>query len=185
MTRPDLSTRDSDATRTADPSAAMLGWIDAQVERMLERVVTLAEVNSGTTNRAGVERVAALVEPMLAELADTVERVPLPPRVQVNDDGRSLSIPSADALLATRRPNAPRRVLLNIHLDTVFGPDHPFQSVTRPDEHTLHGPGVADAKGGLIVMLTALEAFERFAAPRDVGWQIVLNPDEEIGSPAS
>lgn len=83
--------------------------------------------------------------------------------------------------------NVPHQVLLGIHLDTVYGSDHRFQSVDRSvdDENQtiLHGPGVADAKGGVSVMLTA---FETFAATdeksQNVGWRLFLNPDEEIGS---
>src|SRR5216110_2553997 len=50
---------------------------------------------------------------------------------------------------------APLRVLLNIHIDTVYPADHPFQRVEQIDHNTLRGPGVIDAKGGLVVMLTA------------------------------
>jgi len=49
----------------------------------------------------------------------------------------------------------------------------------------LHGPGVADAKGGLAVMLVALLAFEQSPLRNHVGWQVLINPDEEIGSPGS
>jgi glutamate carboxypeptidase len=76
-------------------------------------------------------------------------------------------------------------VLLVIHTDTVFGPDHPFQQVTRMDGNLLNGPGVADAKGGLAVLLTALEAFERSELASKLGWEVMLNPDEELGSPGS
>jgi glutamate carboxypeptidase len=73
---------------------------------------------------------------------------------------------------------------LNIHLDTVYPPDSPFQSA-REEAGVLRGPGVADAKGGLAVMLTALEALERSPDAEGIGWRVVLNPDEEIGSPGS
>jgi glutamate carboxypeptidase len=49
----------------------------------------------------------------------------------------------------------------------------------------LSGPGVADAKGGLVVMLTALRALERSSVASKLGWEVALNPDEEIGSPGS
>ncbi|MCP6247874.1 M20/M25/M40 family metallo-hydrolase, partial [Klebsiella pneumoniae] len=44
---------------------------------------------------------------------------------------------------------------------------------------------VADMKGGISVMLAALEAFELHPARELVGWIVLLSPDEEIGSPAS
>lgn len=49
----------------------------------------------------------------------------------------------------------------------------------------LYGPGVADLKGGLVVMLKALEALEKSPWAENIGWEVLINPDEEIGSPGS
>ena len=144
-----------------------------------------AAINSGTSNQTGVDTIARQAADWLAGFADQVNRVPLPPIEEIDDTGRKASSPVADAVVAVCRPEAPRRVLLNIHLDTVYGLDQPFQTVCRPEPGILHGPGVADAKGGLVVMLAALEAFERSEAASKIGWEVILNPDEEMGSPAS
>ena len=91
----------------------------------------------------------------------------------------------ADALKITVRPDAPIQIVLTGHYDTVFPADSRFQTVaTRPDG-ALNGPGVADMKGGISVMLAALEAFETHPDRHGVGWTVLLSPDEEIGSPAS
>jgi glutamate carboxypeptidase len=66
-------------------------------------------------------------------------------------------------------------------MDTVYGVDHPFQA-TKLSTETLNGPGVADLKGGLAVMLVALEALERSPWKDKIGWRVFLNTDEEIGS---
>ncbi len=165
-----------------------LAWIDSQHGAMADRVARWCRINSGTANQEGVEHVAAAVLPVLKALTDDVTRVPLPAYETVDDAGRLTQHPVAPAIVARKRPDAPVQALLVIHLDTVYGPEHPFQDVaTSDDQQTMHGPGVADAKGGLAVMLTALECLER-AEPqhRDrVGWTVLLNPDEEIGSPAS
>ena len=47
------------------------------------------------------------------------------------------------------------------------------------------GPGVIDAKGGLVVLLTAIDAVERSDLAGNLGWELFLNTDEEIGSPGS
>lgn len=83
------------------------------------------------------------------------------------------------------RPEAPLRVLLCGHYDTVYGEDHPFQQCAKPDGDLLRGPGVADMKGGLAVMLEALSAFERFPERESAGWTVMITADEEIGSPVS
>lgn len=77
------------------------------------------------------------------------------------------------------------RVLLAGHMDTVFGADHPFQSARLIDGDTLNAPGAADMKGGLLVMLFALQAVERSRLADRIGYEIVINADEEIGSPGS
>jgi glutamate carboxypeptidase len=49
----------------------------------------------------------------------------------------------------------------------------------------LSGPGVADMKGGIAVMLAALSAFEDSPLASRLGYDVVLNSDEEVGSPGS
>jgi glutamate carboxypeptidase len=103
----------------------------------------------------------------------------------VDSAGNVVPAPLGKAVSIVKRPDAPFHVLLNIHYDTVFGPEHPFQETTLVDDDTLVGPGVVDAKGGLVVMLTALSAFEQSDVRDGLGWEVLINPDEEIGSPGS
>jgi glutamate carboxypeptidase len=70
-------------------------------------------------------------------------------------------------------------------MDTVFGVDHEFQQTRWVEPGVLNGPGVADMKGGLAVMLAALKAVEHSPAANRLGYEIVINSDEEVGSPAS
>ncbi len=95
-----------------------------------------------------------------------------------------VSKPLGEAISFMKRPGAGVKILLNIHMDTVYAPEAGFAKV-KEAEGKLVGPGVADAKGGLAVMLTALEALERSEHAQRVGWTVVINPDEEIGSPGS
>ena len=55
-------------------------------------------------------------------------------------------------------------MLFTGHMDTVYPVDHPFQALRAAADGTLDGPGVADMKGGLAVMLAALAAVEAVAA---------------------
>jgi len=83
------------------------------------------------------------------------------------------------------RPDAPVRILLNGHFDTVYEADDPFQRCRWLDSTRLNGPGVADMKGGLVTLLAALEAFEQTPHAAKLGWDVLLTPDEETGSHGS
>jgi glutamate carboxypeptidase len=70
-------------------------------------------------------------------------------------------------------------------MDTVYPAEHPFQHGHWLDADTLNAPGAADMKGGIAVMLAALQAFETSAAAASVGYDVMVNSDEETGSLSS
>jgi glutamate carboxypeptidase len=73
-------------------------------------------------------------------------------------------------------------MLFTGHMDTVFPADHPFQAQQWLENGVLNGPGVADMKGGLALMLAALEAVEASPLAERLGYEVVINSDEETGS---
>lgn len=152
---------------------------------MIQLVTRWSNINSGTYNLDGIERYAADVQREFASLGAQMSRIPLAPQEVIDLTGNVAQVPLADAIRFTQRADAPFKIFLCIHLDTVFAPEHPFQAPKRIDARTLRGPGVADAKGGLVVMLTALRALERSELAGNIGWDVLLNTDEEIGSPGS
>jgi glutamate carboxypeptidase len=162
-----------------------LSWIDGQRNALRERVMAWAGINSGTGNLEGLRRLASVLVSEFGRLGGELQLVDLPPAEEVDSEGQVRARSLGQAIGIIKRPRAPVRVLLAIHYDTVYGEDHPFQQVTAVDERTLRGPGAADAKGGLAVLLTAVEALERSEFAERIGWEILLNPDEEIGSPGS
>lgn len=162
-----------------------LGWIDSRFGWMRDTLIDLARINSGSHNVAGVNRVGDAMTALLTPLTDSCERVTLPAMDYIDDDGQPAQRPLGNAIRARKRTKTPVRALLCGHLDTVFGPEHPFQDVRTTAGNRLNGPGVADLKGGLVVMLTALQALERSPWAQRIGWEVLLNPDEEIGSPGS
>jgi glutamate carboxypeptidase len=162
-----------------------LDWIRAQVPAQREELLRLSAINSGSYNVAGVNAVADRVERLLAPLADRVERIELPPHRVTTDGGDVAEHAVGRALRLSRRRDARLRVFLGGHLDTVFGAEHPFQQPRATGADQLTGPGVADLKGGLLVMGLALAALERSPWKDALGWEVLCNPDEEIGSEGS
>src|SRR3546814_6606987 len=69
-------------------------------------------------------------------------------------------------------------MLFTGHMDTVYPADHPFQDQRFLDANTLNGPGVADMKGGLALLLAALEAVETTPLAGRIGYEVVINSDE-------
>ncbi|KTT76796.1 hydrolase [Sphingomonas endophytica] len=157
----------------------------AAVERldagaMLSRVEHWAAINSGTRNLAGCAAMADMLANAFAALPGTIRLVEPEAAETVGDDGRVAALAHGRHLHLSVRPDAPLRLLLTGHLDTVYPADHPFQALTWREPGVLNGPGVADMKGGLAVMLEALLAVEALA-PR-IGYDVVINSDEETGS---
>ena len=171
--------------RILQPDQAVLDHIAAREADIIGRTLDWAEVNSGSRNAAGLNTMLDLLEAQARRLPAEVTRLPTQGSVTVGDDGAVETLAHADALQITARPEAPVQVVLTGHYDTVFPADSRFQTiVTRPDG-ALNGPGVADMKGGISVLMAALEAFETHPDRANVGWTVLLSPDEEIGSPAS
>jgi len=152
-------------------AAAYRPSMDFSASRSL--LVSWAETNSGSNHIAGLERMRAALHSEFSTLPGVrIENVPL-------------AGTGASALRVRQRPDAPLQILLSGHYDTVYGADHPFQKCAQPEGDTLRGPGVADMKGGIVVMLTALREFESAPEAHRLGWEVVLTPDEETGSVAS
>lgn len=125
---------------------------------------------------------AGLVADLFAPVADEVDLLDLQPLEEVDELGQVRPVPLGQVVRAVRRPRASRQVLLVGHYDTVFPPGSSFAGIADEDG-VWRGPGVVDAKGGLVVAALALELAE--AVGLEVGWEVLVVPDEEIGSPGS
>ncbi|HYE45668.1 MAG TPA: hydrolase [Caulobacter sp.] len=151
---------------------------------LVGRAVGWCAGNSGSRNLEGLRATLDLLTGVWGEALPqaAVSHEALEPTVELGVDGRESLHQPPPALLLTMRPEAPVQVVLTGHYDTVFAAGSPFQAVRERGDGALNGPGIADMKGGISVMLGALEAFETFPGREAVGWRVLLSPDEEIGS---
>jgi glutamate carboxypeptidase len=152
---------------------------------MLAQTERWSALNSGTGNLAGLARQAEELASAFAELPGEVALHVPATITAVDAAGREVELAHGKHLVLSVRPKAERRFLLTGHMDTVYPADHPFQTARWSDGDTLNAPGAADMKGGIAVMLHALRAFENSAAARSVGYDVLINSDEETGSLSS
>jgi len=152
---------------------------------MIKQLHQFCDINSGTTNLSGLVQMRHALHAAFSPVADDIQTITLPEITQITMNGNRALQACGDALYIRKRPELKRRVLLSGHMDTVYDINHPFQTLTYLNDNQLNGPGVADMKGGLVVMLHALLAFESTPQASALGWDILINADEETGSLAS
>jgi glutamate carboxypeptidase len=162
---------------------AVLGEIRA--DTMLANTLEWVAINSGTRNLPGLASMAEALAESFSTLPGGVTLVDPEPAEIVTATGAVEPLDHGQHLHLRVRPEAPVQLLFTGHMDTVYGADHPFQSARWKEDGTLNGPGAADMKGGLAVMLAALQAVETSPAATRLGYEVVINSDEETGSFAS
>lgn len=154
-------------------------------EAMLERTLHWAAINSGTTNLAGLRRMAEEICDAFSALPGDIALKQPEPVTAVDAEGLEYEQEHGRHFVLRVRPDAERRFLLTGHMDTVYPADHPFQHCNWLDDDTLKGPGTADMKAGLSVILEALKAFESTPEALSCGYDVMINSDEETGSLSS
>ena len=168
-----------------DADKALLSAIEGRGEAMCRRTVEWSEVNSGSWNAGGLASMVPLLKGRLDELPGETLAHENDGIELISAQGEPHKVPTGPVITHTCRPDAPVQIVLTGHYDTVFPPDIGFNSVTDIGGGRLNGPGLADMKGGLIVMTEALKVFEASDHSSRVGYRIVITPDEEIGNPVS
>ncbi len=165
--------------------ADILKWVESQEQTMKALAVEWAEINSHTYNLSGLQTLSKKLKTAFSIFSGDVKFIDLPDYERINNHGEIIHQKIAPALSLHIRPQAPKQALLVIHMDTVYSPENSFQEVKHLSDEKIGGPGITDAKGGIVVMLKALEAFEQSPLAQNVGWRVIINTDEEIGSPSS
>jgi len=155
------------------PEKKMAATVDQNYERSVALLEKLVNQNSGTMNLAGVEQVGKIMRAQLEPLGFTVVWHPMD------------KVKRAGHLVARHvGKSGAKRILLIGHLDTVFELNSPFQKFARRGEKA-EGPGAGDDKGGMVVMLAALQAMQTAGTLKHANIEIVLTGDEEdAGEPA-
>jgi glutamate carboxypeptidase len=171
--------------RLTPEDRAILDRIAAEGGATVQRAVDWCAINSGSRNFDGLDTQRRALLDAASVLPAAPMEIPLAPTIELGADGRERELAHPPAIAVVVRPEAPVQVVLTGHYDTVYPPESRFQTVRTRADGALHGPGIADMKGGISVMLSALSAFEAHPAAKGLGYRLLLSPDEEIGSIAS
>ena len=152
-------------------SQYFLPKLQAYQQELLERLELIVNIDSGTGQREGIDRIMKYLEQWLETMGFSVQLH--------NSDGYGQN------LVARLRGNGGVRLLLVGHLDTVYSAGavvtRPFQVI----DGLAFGPGVIDMKSGVLMGVYSLRAlldsgFEQFGEII-----VVFNNDEEVGSVGS
>lgn len=168
--------------QTIDDCQRMLDYLNQQSKEMKSILIEWANINSGSTHLNGLEVMRKTLEKHFLRLNGEIQSHDSESFEVVDDKGEVSFQKTGNILTIKKRWTSKHKILLCGHMDTVFAFDSSFQTVKELSENCLNGPGVADMKGGLVVILYALLAFEQSPFAENIGWQVVINADEEIGS---
>lgn len=156
----------------AQADSRLMAAAEAGKPAYLAGLAQLVNLDSGSVDASGLGKVAAILATSLRDLGANVQLTEVSPA-------------AGKMVVGTLRGTGKQNLMLMIHYDTVFNAGDAVKRPFRVDGNRAYGPGVADAKGGAMMILQAL------AIARARGFQgyktltVLFNPDEEISSPGS
>lgn len=137
---------------------------------LLERLVNM---DSGTGDKVGGQRVQEVVADQLRGLGMDVRMVPA-------------ELPTLpDNIVATLKGRGKGRLLLIAHTDTVFDPGTAAARPYRSDGTRAYGPGVGDEKGGVVEGIMALKLLKDLKFDQFASITFLIETSEERGSPGT
>jgi glutamate carboxypeptidase len=152
---------------------ALTDWLGERRDEMVALLEAAVNIDSGSHDKAGVDRVGELFRAHLAGAGIGTRRYPLPE----HGDCIMAEVPGS-------RGHDTAHVLLLGHMDTVFPAGTVAKRPFRLDGDVARGPGVADMKAGLVMNAFVARAFAELGGNR-LPIRLLFTGDEEIASPAS
>lgn len=149
-------------------------YLNQRLPEYLDILRQMVEINSFTTNSAGVNRLAEFTASLFVPFGFQSEFIQ-----SVNPAfGRHLFMEPVTGAA----PNAPTIAMIS-HLDTVFPPEEEIQNdfIWRIKGDRAYGPGAIDIKGGTVMIYALMEILRTFAPDvfSSVRWLICLDASEE------
>ncbi len=146
-------------------------YIEGKEQEMINSLEEMVNIDSGSYDKKGVERIASIMAKRLKAIGFDVQVL-----YQEN---------LGPHVVARKKGNGGKKIFLVGHMDTVFEEGTAKKRPFRIEGSRAYGPGVADMKAGLITMVYALESLEKESWDQFGEICVIANSDEEIGSPTS
>lgn len=162
-----------------------LNIIADQAEMYLCKLAKWVRVNSVSGNLEGLTDMVQLLESDFQVLGGHIFSKDMDAQDLLEVKGAESNPALSRAFHIHKRPHAPLVILLCGHMDTVMEPTQQRRTYERNGQGRFWGSGAMDAKGGLAVILAALNCFEASPFTSGLGWEVLIVPDEETGSHAS
>ena len=156
----------------AEADAKVLVAAKEQNAPLRETLAALVNVDTGTGQVPGLSKVEALLRARLEALGASVETRPAPAF-------------GGNTLIGTLKGSGQAKLMLLVHYDTVFGEGEAAKRPYTERDGRAYGPGVADAKAGLALILHTLATLKALDFKEYGQITVVFNPDEERGSRGS
>jgi glutamate carboxypeptidase len=145
---------------------------EAAQPAVIDTLQKLVLIESGSANFTGLTKVADYAQERLKALGAKTERI------KTSDSERFM-------VKGEFSGKGKLKAMLIAHMDTVYPEGILASQPYKLDGNRLYGPGIADDKGGIAVILHSLGML------KSLGWNdyakitVLFNPDEEIGSGGS
>ncbi len=153
----------------------IIQFIDQHLPDAEKLLIETVNINSGTLNKEGVQKVGTIFSKELEKAGLHSEWVPLPD-----------SLNRAGHLVAIRNGKKGKKLFIIGHLDTVFEPDMPANPWKKLNDSTATGQGANDMKGGDVIAIAALQALQSMHLLDDATIVVYFTGDEErAGTPVS
>lgn len=146
-------------------------FLEQHQEEMLQFIEKLVNIDSGSYQKQGVDKIGKILEKSYKELGFNCLVV------EEEEYGNHLIIEHKDAI--------DPKIIILAHMDTVFPEGTTAERPFRIEGNRAFGPGVIDMKASQAAVLYAVKALLNNRSPGYNNIRIVLNSDEEIGSPTS
>ncbi len=147
-------------------------WDASKAERdaVVVSLQELVNIESPSKHDEGLRRIGDLLAARLAALDASIERV------------HAKTPAAADHIVGRIKGNGKVRILLLGHMDTIYPVGTLAKQPFRVEGDRAYGPGIADDKGGLAVILHGLKVLKAQGFHDFSQITILFNTDEESGS---